>query len=70
MLEEFDSEQMENEMLKDFADKFLEDAIRLIQTRKYTNLDEPLIYEAMCIVIAIYTRKLHTGEINQYRVIH
>ena len=70
MLEEFDFEQVENEMLENFGDKFLEDALRIVQTRTYSALDEPLIHEAMCIVVAIYTRKIREGEINQDKVLH
>ena len=70
MLEELDSSQIENAMLERFGDKFIEETMRLIQTRAYTPRDELLIHEALCIVLAIYTRKVKDGEINKDKVFH
>ena len=70
MFEEFNSSEIENEMLERFGDRFLEETMRMIQTRTYVGEDEPLIHEALCIVLAIYTRKLKDGEINKGKVLH
>jgi hypothetical protein len=60
--------EVENMLLGQFGDKFLEDAVRIISTRTVTPFDDELVYEAICIILAIYTRKIHSGEIN--RVLH
>ena len=70
MFEEFEHAEIENEMLERFGDRFLEETMRVIQTRHYVDEDEPLIHEALCIVLAIYTRKIREGKINKDKVLH
>jgi len=60
--------EVENMLLEQFGNRFLEDAIRIIATRTVTPFDNELVYEAMCIIIATYTRKIKSGEID--RVLH
>jgi len=71
-LEEIDltSTEMENQMLEHFGDQFLEDAMRIVQNRCFTPLDAPVIHEAMCIIVAMYVRKVKNGEININKVYH
>ena len=71
-LEEIDltSSEIENQMLEHFGDQFLEDAMRVVQTRSFTPMDAPLIHEAMCIIVAMYVRKVKNGEINLDRTFH
>ncbi len=69
-MEYIDSREMENSMLEHFGENFFEEAVRIINTRTYAETDEPLIHEAMCIIIAIYLRKIKDGEINKDRMIH
>lgn len=69
-LQHIDSPEVENQLLESFGERFLEDAIRIIGTRTYTALDEPLVHEAMCIIVAMYIRKVKLGEINQDKVLH
>ena len=71
-LDELDliSTEMENQMIEYFGDEFLVDAVRIMHNRAFTPLDAPLIHEAMCIVVAMYVRKVRNGEINQEKVYH
>jgi len=68
--EGIETPEVENQMLEHFGDNYLGEAMRIIQTRTYTETDEPLIHEAMCIVVAMYTRKVKLGEINRDKVLH
>ena len=64
------SPEIENQMLENFGDQFLEDAMRIVQTRCMNPLDGPAVHEAMCIIVAMYVRKVKIGEINQDKVYH
>lgn len=64
------SPELEDHMLEMFGDQFIADAMRIIQTRNFTVLDGPLVHEAICIVVAMYIRKVKTGEINKDKVLH
>lgn len=64
------SPEIENRMLEHFGDQFLGDAMRIVQSRMYTPLDGPLVHEAMCIIVAMYVRKVKIGEINKDKVYH
>ena len=64
------SPDVENQMLEHFGDQFLADAMRIVQSRSFSALDNEVIYEAMCIVVATYIRKAKTGEINKNRILH
>jgi len=67
---ELNTLEMENNLLEHFGDKFLEDAIRIVQTGKFSPVDAIVIHEAMSIVISLYVRKIKDGEINQGKVLH
>jgi len=60
----------ENEMLEDFAEKYLADAMRIIATRCAREEDHELIYDAICIATAMYMKKLKDGEVHKDRMIH
>jgi len=64
------SPELENHMLETFGDRFIGDAMRIVQTKQFTVLDGPMVHEAMCLVVAMYIRKIKTGEINTDRVLH
>lgn len=68
--QDFSVTEQENEMLEDFAEKYLSDALRIISTRCATNADHELIYDAICITTALYMRKLKDGEVHTNRKIH
>lgn len=68
--EGIETSEVENELLEHFGDQFLEDAIRIVQTRNFSELDAPVIHEVMCIIIAMYVRKVKNGEINKSKVWH
>ena len=71
-LDDVDVEILSNdtELLETFAEKYLADAIRIIMTKAYTPLDSDLLYEAVCILTAIYMRKVKDGEIEQNKTLH
>jgi len=62
--------EMENELLEGFGDKYIGDALRIVTTKMITPLDNEMLYEAMCIVVAMYMHKVSTGSINKDRVLH
>ena len=62
--------EIENQMLEQFGDEFLENAMSIVQTGRFTSLDAPAIHQAMCIVVSMYIRKIKNGEINQDKVWH
>jgi len=69
MLEEITSTEMENKMLEHFGDNFLGEAMRIIGERLYTERDEALVHEAICIVTALYLKRLENGDIKK-EVLH
>jgi hypothetical protein len=67
---DIDDLDMENELLEGFGDKYIADALRIVTTRITTPLDNEMIYEAMCIIVAMYMNKVNTGSINKDRTLH
>ena len=64
------SPEVENQMLEHFGDQFLGDALRIVQSKSFSPMDAELVHEAMCIIVAIYVRKVKIGEINKDKVLH
>ena len=62
--------EMENELLESFGDKYIVDALRIVTTKITTPLDNEMMYEAMCIIVAMYMNKVNTGCINKDRILH
>jgi len=60
----------DNELLEKFADRFLNDSLRIITTRTHTPFDTELLYESVTVLIAMYMKKVKDGEINRDRVYH
>lgn len=60
----------ENAILEDFAEKHLDNALRIISTRSARAEDHELIYDAICIATAFYMKKLKNGEVHQNRTIN
>jgi hypothetical protein len=67
---DIDDLDMENELLEGFGDKYIADALRIVTTRITTPLDNEMMYEAMCIIVAMYMNKVNTGCINKDRTLH
>jgi hypothetical protein len=67
---DIDDTDMENELLENFGDKYIADALRIVTTRTMTPLDNEIVYEAMCIIVAMYMNKISTGCINKDRTFH
>lgn len=57
--------EMDNQLLEFFGYEHLGDALRIIQTGRFTPKDADVIHDAMCIVMSIYVRKVKSGEINE-----
>ena len=64
------SKEMENELLENFGNLYLRDAMRIISTKVVSVADDAMIHDAMCILVAMYTHKLKSGEINKGIVLH
>jgi len=64
------STEMEDQLLQNFGEEFLVEAMRVVQTNSYTKFDGPMIHQAMCVIVAMYIRKLKSGEFYQNRVLH
>ena len=64
------SPETENQILENFGDQFLVDALRIVQSGVFSPLDKEIAYEAMCIIVAMYIRKVKAGEINNDKVLH
>jgi hypothetical protein len=60
----------ENELLENFGEKHLTDALRIISTRSANSADHELIYDAICITTALYMKKLKDGEVHINRIYH
>ena len=67
---ELDMKDVENQLMENFGDRYLADVIRIVSTQQVTPFDADLVYEAMTVLLAIYTNKLKSGEINQNKVLH
>lgn len=67
---DIDDLDMENELLESFGDKYIGNALRIVTTKTITPLDNEMVYEAMCIIVAMYMNKVNTGSINKDRVLH
>jgi hypothetical protein len=61
---------VENALFQDFGDKYIADALRVLTTKHVTILDRDMVYEAICIVVALYMKKVQDGVINQDKVMH
>ena len=64
------SKHMENQLLEQFGNSHLENALRIISTKIVTEEDDEMVHDAMCILVAMYTHKLRTGEITQGVTLH
>lgn len=63
------NENPEDELFRAFGDRYIEDAMRVVTTRLSVPTDQDMIYEALCIIVAMYMQKVQDGKIAQ-RVIH
>lgn len=52
----------ENELLEAFGNRYIEDAIRVVSTKVSVPQDQEMVYEALCILVAIYAQKIQDGE--------
>lgn len=59
----------ENALFKAFGDRYIEDALRVVGTKFSTPADQEMIYEALCIMVAIYMKKVKDGDIDE-RILH
>lgn len=60
----------EVQILENFGEKHLVDALRIIATRSASAADHELIYDAICIATALYMKRLKDGDIHADRSIH
>ena len=65
-----DDKEMENQLLQVFADSYLDEAIRIVRTKRSSHLDQEMVYEGMCILVSLYMNKVRKGEMNKDKVIH
>lgn len=61
---------VENVLFQDWGDKYIADALRIVATKTMGPLDNEVVYEAMCIIVAMYMQKVKDGKINQNKVLH
>jgi hypothetical protein len=54
----------ENELLQTYADMHLQDTMRIILSKQSTPEDANLIYDALCLITAIYMKRIQSGEIH------
>jgi len=57
-------------LLENFAEEYLMDALRILNTKLVRDEDYKLMYNAVCIVTTMYMEKIKNGEIHQNRVLH
>ena len=62
-------ENPEDMLFEAFGDRYINDAMRVVTTKLSSVDDQEMIYEALCIIVAMYIEKVKTGKINQ-RTIH
>lgn len=64
------NKEVENLLIEKFGDMYLSEAMRIVSTRVVLPFDDNMIYEAMCIIVALYSQKVKDGEINKDKVMH
>ena len=62
--------EVENLLIEKFGDRYLSEAMRIVSTKVILPFDSDMVYEAMCIIVAMYTQKVKDGEINKDKVMH
>jgi len=70
ILEDLDDTGAENQLFEDFGDKHIHSALRIVQTKLITPQDSEMIYDAMCILVAMYMSKVRNGELYENRTKH
>lgn len=69
--EELDLEKMSGEALDSFCDRYIEDAMRVINTGIYfKKLDDDMIRLALAIIVGLYFKRLTDTNQVQDRVIN
>lgn len=63
------AENPEDELFQAFGDKYIVDAMRVVTTKCSGIEDQDMIYEALCIIVAMYINKVNTGKITE-RTLH
>jgi len=67
---EINTKALENELFEKFGDKYLEDIIRVVNTREFGAKDIPMVVESLAIVLTLYMNKVRDGELNRNKVKH
>jgi len=67
---DFNPTELEHQLIENWGDKHIEDAIRIASTSIITPYDSDLIYEAVCIALTVYSNRLRDGKINKDRRLH
>ena len=59
----------EDALFKLFGDRFIDDALRVVTSKHSFPEDQEMIYEALCIIVSMYLKKVQDGKIDK-RVVH
>ena len=65
-----DLESMSTEVLENFCDRYMEDALRVVNTGLIFSPDRDMCRLALAIVVGLYFKKLSEGVYSEERVHH
>ena len=63
-------EVSDREALRSFIDEHMADALRIVATKLMFESDKEMLYQAVCLVVGIYFKKLANDEYDDIPKLH